>query len=240
MKIKTTVAFAVIAASLQALPAPAQDLFKVNFVASCNSSNASRGRITTTSITDRDILANFGGTSTKGLQVVYNTSSDSLQIADSSGNILADVLDFAGGASVADSHQRDRFTFLFVPGISNAIGTAVITETASHTASKATNQRANITGKLQFALTDGTVLGSTNNSGAGFATPATNIVSPGGGFFMTSAFDDPTAKICVGTFSTSQIMRGSVTNVPVVLTNLPGTNSNIGTGTNSNTGTNSL
>lgn len=229
MKIKTTVFIAVVAASLQALPAPAQDIFKVNFVASCNSSNASRGRITTTTINDRDILANFGATSAKGLQIVYNTSADSLQIADSSGNILADVMEFGGGVSVADSHQRDRFTFIFFPGISNAIGSAVITENASHTASKATNQRANITGKLQFALTDGSVLGSTNTSGTGFATPSTNIVFPGGGFFMTSAYDDPTAKICVGTFSTSQIMAGSVTNIPVVLTNLPGTNSNTGT-----------
>jgi hypothetical protein len=220
MKMRTTVTIGTLAVAFYALAAPAQDMFKVNFSATCKALN-SGGQITTTTITDKSIVANFNGKPTSQLELVYNTSADSLQIADKSGNVFADVIDFGGGFSVADSHQRDRFTFMFVPGLTNAIGSALITENAEHTA-----QHANITGKVQFAIADGTVLGSTNlvvvSTNGVSVVPQTSRAtnSPTVTFFMTSAFDDPTAKICVGTFSTSQIMAVTTTNITVTVTNV--------------------
>jgi hypothetical protein len=227
MKMRTTVTMGTVAVAFYVLAAPAQDMFRVTFTASCKELTTSGGRVTTTTITDKDIVANFNGKATSQLELVYNTGTDSLQIADKNGNIFADVIDFSGGASVADTHQRDRFTFLFIPGITNAIGSAVISENAAKTSGHPSGQRANIVGKLQFALADGTVLGSTNlvsTNGAGFLPPSGSPSSPGGGFFMTSIYDDPTAKICVGTFSTSQIIGLTTTNISVTPTNIVGTN----------------
>jgi hypothetical protein len=231
MKIRIILAVAVAVASLQSLAARAQattNLFRVSFKASCSALNGA-GKVTTTSLTDEDIIANATGVtrsskshshSEPGFALAYNTAADSLQVVDANGNLVADVINFGGGVSVSDSRQRDRFTFMFVPSLTDAIGSAVISENVGHSEVRAGQPRANIVGKLQFALAGSTVLGSTN-SGTAFAPPSGGTNS--GNFFMTSAYDDPTAQICLGTFFTKDQIQitGISTNPPVTSTNSP-------------------
>jgi len=214
MKIRTTLAVAVAAASLHSFVAPAQNLFRVTFQASYTSLNGGGSRLTTANITEKDIIANATGATgaqhlPRGFALAYNTAADSLQVVDTNGNVVADVINFAGGASVSDGKSRDRLTFMFVPGLTNAIGSAILTEGTGHISSRAAEPRANIVGKLQFALVGSTVLGSTN-PGTEF-NPPNGTNSPSGNFFMTSAYDDATAKVCVGTFFTKEQLAVTVT-----------------------------
>ena len=132
-----------------------------------------------------------------------------------------------GNMGLCDGKQRDRLTFMFVPSLTNAIGSAIITENGPHGPGRDAKEHANIMGKLQFALVGGTALGSTN-SGAEFSPPSGGA-NPSGNFFMTSAYDDPTANICVGTFVTKEMLAfGSPgTNPPpVTATNTTATSAN--------------
>lgn len=230
MQIKTTIAMLTVAALLPAGAAKGQDLFRVTFTATCGSVNSTGNRITYTTITDKDLVKTYApGMSTKQVGLVYNTAADSLQVATTNGTILADIFNFGGGTSITAGKNADRLTFIFLPsetGVSNAIGSAIITETQSHTNKNINAQRAMILGKMQFALVGGYTLGSTNAPGftstnSTFSSMFGTNSSPGGGFYMNTNYLDSTAMICSGTFSSSTFLGMAMINTNSSGTNIP-------------------
>ncbi len=228
MRIQTTFIMLALAGALHYQDAAAQGttntnnqvMFRVTFSATCSGFDGSKGRVVTTRITDRNIIAQAtgGSPSTQGINrnfaLVFNTDEDSLQVVDSQGNPVVDVVHFGGGAATGDARQTDRLTFMFFPGQTNefnaetnVMGTALITERASRSNSSAVANRANITGRLQFMLTSDTPLGTTNlNFGSG-----TNV------------------QICVGRFTTSRRFPLATTGITGLGANTTGTS---GAGTN--------
>ncbi len=253
-----------------------QDVFQVRFSATCQSFDSARGRIVTSRITERNIIAQALGTNpsdrgvNRNFALAYNAAQDSLQVVNSNLQAVVDVIHFGGGAALADNRRLDRFTFrftfLFFPGQTNefgaetnVLGSAVITERANQLRGAGGTLVPNITGRLQFFLTGGnvlgatnafTVLGSTNFVGSTNTNLGTNSVSPtnsmgfantglsGAGFVMTNAniVFDTNAVICVGTFTTARA-AASPTPFPGfgVSTNGSGTTNTIIT-TNTTTG----
>lgn len=203
-----------------------QQVFRVHLAATCRSFDSTQGRIVLSRLTDQDIIAQAlggggaGGSVTQGFALAYNAAEDSLQVVNSNLAPVVDVIHFGGGAAITDSRQIDRFTFLFFPGQTNefgaetnVFGSALITERANFSGKH--NATPNIFGQLQFALTGGMVLGAATTPGASTNSPGmTNGVTstngngiggfPGPGFVMTSTNInfDPTATVCVGSFST--------------------------------------
>lgn len=247
MNIQRTIATLVSIAALHSVGAPAQDLFRATFSATCLSLNPTTGRIVTTQLTDRDIIAEATGISPKNyaalreFALVFNTTADSLQVVDTNGTTIVDVIHFDGGTATTDGRQIDRLTYMFLPGQTNELGaetnvfgTALITERASRSGTTNEVNRANITGRVQYVLTGTNVLGSTNvftistnsvsvtntNSGTNVTVTVTNVPP---GFFMTSTniVFDPTARICQGTFTAGTRFPPQVT---ITTTNVTATN----------------
>jgi hypothetical protein len=253
-----------------------QEVFRVQFSATCQSLDSTRGRIVTTRLTDRNIIAQALGTNLKdgsvnrNFALAYNAAEDSLQVVNSNLQPVVDVVHFGGGAAIADNRQIDRFAFMFLPGQTNefgaetnVFGSAVITERSNRVGQAGTSLRPNITGRLQFFLTDGNVLGATNRftvMGSTNAGAMTNLISgtngalgvltttngasftttglSGSGFVMTNSniVFDASATICVGTFTT--VPRTGLLTAPVFnggITNGLGATNNIST-TNTTTG----
>jgi hypothetical protein len=237
MSIKTTLAVCAAVASLYAATAAAQtNQFLVTFRANCVSLNTNGTQLVVKTITDRDIVAQAVGTNTTGsnalgnFALVFDTTADSLQVVNTTnGAEVRNVIDFAGGASTSTGRQRTRLTFMFIPGVSNAIGSAIITDFGT-----TNTNRANIIGNAQFVETGGVVLGSTNLPVTSTNIVSTNIVSgTGTNLFLTAAFDDPTAQVCTATFFTTTRVPAVTTVSPMVST---ATNAVTGTVTNVTTG----
>src|SRR4051794_11019975 len=135
MKITKLCVAIVAAATLHSTVASAQIMFRTTLRANCRSLG-SNGKLVTTHLTDRDIISQAVGGSTgtgtnsvtRNFALVYNPTSDSLQVVNSAGTVISDVIQFQGGAFTSDSKQSVRLTFMFLPNETDSIGTAVITE----------------------------------------------------------------------------------------------------------------
>src|SRR5947209_7446406 len=90
-----------------------QAVFRVRFSATCQSFDSTRGRIVTTRLTDKNIIAQALGTSAtdrnvnRNFALAYNTAEDSLQVVNSNLQSVADVIHFGSGAAIADNRQID-------------------------------------------------------------------------------------------------------------------------------------
>jgi hypothetical protein len=243
MTIKSTIIAFAAAAALQG--AGAEDTFRLNFRATCRALGPNE-RLDTTKLTERDIIAAATGVSnsaSKQFTLVYNASTDSIQVADTNGTVITDVILFQGGASTSDGRRSARQTFMFVPNQTNAIGSAVITERAPSSSQNGTN-RADINGIVQFALTDDMTLGQTNVTGTnGLGTTGTNGLSGIAPF--TPAITTNMSGLTNGLSSTNTVENtnsvsgtnnAGATNVVGGSTNGTGTTTATGPGNASNSG----
>jgi hypothetical protein len=179
MNIKQVMAACLVAASATAVSAQTQDLFRVAFKANCVATGAN-GLSRNSKITDKDIIArciSSNGVSSRALvrnyALVYNTSADSLQVVSAAnGTLVCDVVQFQPVAFTSDPRQTDQFAFMFLPDQTTAFGSAVISQRNRNLTGSA-NDRANITGKLQFVLTGDMALGGTNGPAATTGEAAT-------------------------------------------------------------------
>lgn len=154
----------------------AQDLFRVNFSATCMSFDSARNRVVTRRITERNIIAQAVGLPLsdrmllRDFALVYNTSADLIQVVATNGQPIADVIHFGAGAAINDGRIAQRFTLMFFPGQTNefgfetnSFGSAVITERTRTNASNTVSTTASIIGRIQFVLTGGLALGTTHS-----------------------------------------------------------------------------
>jgi hypothetical protein len=231
MSINKTLAICAAVASLHCVAATAQttnnaaspNLFRVVFRATERGLSTNGTNLVNTRINNTNILGAFVGTNStiastnlnKVFALVYDTTHDAIQIVNATnGQFITNVIEFGGVASAADSVERARFAFMFIPGQTNAFGSAVIDELGVRSVTGTTNDHANISGTIQYVLTGGALLGSTNVLSTNSAVTGTSgvvatnvlgttvVVGVSTNFFMTSAFDDPTAKIGTGFFFT--------------------------------------
>jgi hypothetical protein len=245
-------------------------VFRVSFAAVCQAFDSTRGRVVPRRLTEKNIIAQAVGgspadqTLLQNFALAYNAAEDSLQVVDTNLQPVVDVIHFGGGAAIADNRQVVRFTFLFFPGQTNelgaetnVLGSAVITERTNQLRHASATNGPNITGRLQFLLTGGNLLGMTNpfvlsgltNSGAttntATSTNAASVVAvtnnqglftnflSSGNFVLTNAniVFDPSAQICVGVFTTARPVPGTTPpSAPL------GTNTNTVSTTNTTTG----
>jgi hypothetical protein len=233
MRVERTFIILTLASVLQLGHARAQTttnetMFRVRFSASCQNFDATKNRVVTTRITDRDIVAQATGVPPSGRGVsrdfalVFNPTEDSLQVVNAAGEPIVDVIHFGGGDALADARQTTRLTFMFSPGQTNefgaetnVLGTALITERATGGSGSRGASRANITGRLQYTLLSGAPLGSTN------IESGTNV------------------QICTGVFTTASQFPSGTTGGGVAggTTGTTGTTTGTGvTGTNGGTG----
>lgn len=268
MCIKQTLVIGIAAASLLTLEAPAQtspDLFRLTFRATCRGLNTNGTRLVNTRLTETNIIAQCVGNNSgialtnlnRFFALVYNTTADSIQVVNlTNGQPLCTVLDFSGVASTTDGRERLRLAYMFLPGQTNAFGVASIDERGIRTAAGVTNNFANIVGNAQFVLTGNTELGASNSLSAASSTNTTGMATNTSGgplgnvnltgittnFFMTSAFDDPSARVCTALFFTGNRVPLTTPTVVTVTNLVTLTNTIFGTNlislTNTITGTN--
>lgn len=157
-----TLAIAGAVVILQGATAMAADLFRTTF----NANSASYGGNRSIRITERGIINrclaehNLGRTNLGSYALVYNAEADSLQVVGRNGELVCDVLNFSGGTVTVSGRTSQRLTYVYLPGATEAIGCAVITENAVGNTNADRNAR--IVGRLSFALPNDTVLGGTN------------------------------------------------------------------------------
>jgi len=200
----------------------AEDMFRLNFRATCRSLGAN-GRLDTTRLSERDIIeaaTGVSGNATRQFTLVYNATSDSIQVATTNGTVVADVIQFQGGASTSDGRRSSRLTFMFVPNQTNAIGSAVINERAASSQNANGTNRAAISGIVQFALTDDITLGQTN------------ITSTGTNSGLNVPISNNDSNSVTGTSSLGDTNSAAITNTV--------TDTNLVTGTNGFMDTNSI
>jgi hypothetical protein len=172
--------------------ASGQGLFRVTFRASgkaLNQFNQETGlRISEGNIIAAAVAANgLSSRAARNYVLVYNSTNDALQVVrNSDGSVLTDVIQFEGGGATTDQRQATRFTFMFLPNATTAFGSIFITENWPGILIGDDNDRAKLTGHMQFALTGNDVLGgSVPVSGTNTNTVTiTNVItitnSPGG------------------------------------------------------------
>lgn len=216
----------------------AQDLFHLQFRATCKSLN-DRGRLTSTRITETNLIALWIGTNAfatnQGYSLVYNETADSIQVVDATnGSLVGDVFTFQGGNSNSDGRLRERSTFVFVPGQSDSVGSALISEKLRHTVDHVL-----IHGRMQFTLLSlepGSFAAGTTSSGSG-ATNSPTSTNTFGGTNSASGTNASTGTNSVpgGTSTNSSSGSLSGTNGPPVpsVTLTPGTNNASGTSSGS-------
>lgn len=162
MNINRTLTIALAAMLAQASVASAQDLFQVKMNIKGNTDDGSR-----TKLKDLDLVrACVGDLSNKQARkdyaLAYNATDDVIQVVrTSTGEAQCNVLEFYGGNAVSDDRQSQRLTYVFLPGQTDAVGTAIITEKAGNNSNE---DRARISGVMQIALPQGVWLGEQNNS----------------------------------------------------------------------------
>ena len=212
-------------------------LFRATFRATCFATDAS-GQVASTKLTEKDIISRCvgaSGLSTKSLTrtyaLAYDPNANVLRVIRlSDGALLCDVIQFQDVAVTSDTRQSEQFTFMFVPDQTNSIGSAIITQKFRNN-----NNNADISGKVQFVLTDDMALGSTN------ATFGTNATATANGLAAEIAAVESVAagNQNAGFSTTTNAISTNVVTTPVtntvVGTNVAviGTNNAIGT-TNTN------
>jgi len=159
MNLPKVLALLALITGFQSASMRADDLFRLTFQANCRSLD-SLGLAVTSKISERSIVAQClasNGVSRSLLRhyaLVYNATSDRLQVSDFNGNILCDVIQFEGGAATSDTNRSDRFTFMFLPDQTTAFGSAFITERVPLVVNGTNTGHPRILGRVQFALTD--------------------------------------------------------------------------------------
>jgi hypothetical protein len=174
MTIKRVLPAISIAACLLTLPATADDLFTATLRVTERGLGSS-GKLTNTRVNEKDIITaatGATGSSLKNFALVYNATADALQVVDSTGAVVTNVMQFAGGAFTSDSKQSDRLTFIFLPDQSEASGSAILAERAAKAQTGTAKDRVSISGNLQFFLANGQTLGGSGATGGGTNTNA--------------------------------------------------------------------
>src|SRR4051812_23116160 len=163
-----------------------QGLFRVTFRASGKALNPFNQetdlRITEGNIIAAAVTANgLSSRAARNYVLVYNSTNDALQVVrNADGTVLTDVIQFEGGGATTDQRQATRFTFMFLPNASTAFGSIFITENWPGILIGDDNDRAKLTGRMQFALTGHDALGGSNSVVSGTNTNTvtiTNIVT---------------------------------------------------------------
>ena len=163
-------------ASLHLSPALAQtdqvqsatNLVPLRFRAQGRAVDETRGRVTFTRLTERDIIAQSLGITNRApinlgrnFLLAYDPAADRIQVFSTSNAApVADVLLFQGGAFTSDLRTSTRLAFMFLPGVTNPIGTVLMTERAPQPDGNLSAQRSFIRGQMQFTLTGNAFLGA--------------------------------------------------------------------------------
>jgi len=270
MNMQKTITTLIAACALQAMVLHAQtNLFRVQFRAVCAPST---GRGASSTMRNADLMRQCVGTDFSNRQLnrnfalVYNSDADSIQVvAGTNGEPVCDVFQFQGGTVVTNGNRLERITFVFVPGQSDSVGSAVLRERATGSDVNSVN-RARISARIQFSMpellsqigtndnssTDQTAnttadMSSTNNVSDGSSTNVDGSSAPPVQFIAASAEVAPTnsnVQVCSGTFTVgrrfnpteSQNTGGSATNeVSAATGGIQGTNVNASTGTTTTT-----
>src|SRR5262245_51121394 len=135
MKLPKLIGATLAIALIQLVAAHAADLFQVNLRTTCKSMDGDRTVRTTMSTPT--ILQDFIATqdpessnSVRNLRLVYDPEGDRISIANTSSEILADVMGFGNSTTLAttDDSRRERHAFVFLGSGSEAVGSALISE----------------------------------------------------------------------------------------------------------------
>jgi len=135
MKLPKLIGATLAMAAIQCVAAHAADLFLVNLRTTCKSFDGDRMVRTSSSTATilKDYVANQDPASSntvRDLRLVYDPEGDRISIANSSGEILADVIGFGNSTTLSNSDDthRERHAFVFVGSNSEAAGSALISE----------------------------------------------------------------------------------------------------------------
>ena len=118
----------------QLIAADAADLLLVSLRSSCKTfDDADRliiSRSSTTSILREYAAAQDPALDVRTLRLVYDTAGDRIAIANTSGEVLTDVIGFGSGVIVSNSvdTRRERHAFVFRGDSSEGTGSAIISE----------------------------------------------------------------------------------------------------------------
>ena len=157
-----TIAILIAASALQTTVLHAQtNLFRVRFHAVCKPTDNQGGdnnNNNDNTMKNADLIRQCVGTGFTSKQLrrsfalVYNADADSIQVvSQTNGDFVCDVFQFQGGTVVTNGNRLERLTFVFAPGQTNAIGSAIIRERATTSGSNDVT-RARINGKIQFTM----------------------------------------------------------------------------------------
>jgi len=118
----------------QLIAAHAADLLLVNLRTTCKTFDGADRLISSRSSTPT-ILRDYAAAQdpapdVRTLRLVYDTEGDRIVIANTSGEVLADVIGFGSGVTITNSvdTRRERHAFVFIRDNSEATGSAVISE----------------------------------------------------------------------------------------------------------------
>ena len=135
MKLPKLIGATLAIAATQLVAAHAADLFLVSMRTTCKAFDGDRMVRTSTSTSTilKDYIANQdpGSSNTvRDLRLVYDPEGDRIAIANTSGDILTDVIGFGNSTTLSnsDDSRRERHAFVFVGSNSEAAGSALISE----------------------------------------------------------------------------------------------------------------
>jgi hypothetical protein len=177
MRIKPSLAL-FSAACLFVTATQADDLFSAKLQLSCRSAGGNNGKLATQKLRETDVIGAAIGSSDrntiKRFGLVYNATANALQVVDNTGALVTNVLFFNGGAFTSTAKQSSELTFVFLPDVADAVGTAVINEKAAKRNTGTKKDRANINATLQLYLVDDQNLGGSGPVGGGIGDTNTN------------------------------------------------------------------
>lgn len=177
MRIKPALALVAAAACVFTTAATADDLFSAKLQLTCRTAGGSNGKLTTQKLRETDVIGTAIGSSDrntiKNFGFVYNATANALQVVDNTGALVTNVLFFSGGAFTSGAKESSELTFVFLPDVGDAVGTAVINEKVAKSNTGAKKDKANINASLQLYLVDDQNLGGSGPVGGGTNTNTT-------------------------------------------------------------------
>lgn len=203
-----------------------QAVFPLKFRATCRSLNTNGTRIVNSELTELDIMANALGTNLShslvrsgtnifpGVAVAYNPTLDSIQVINTnSGTLIANVIDFSDVAATRDNRVQTRFAFMFLPGLPNSIGSAVLNSVGAAPTNGLIKSNAIFIGNVQFALSGSELLGADNgsltNSALGRATNPTTAGAVSGLMPGASAAPIPGFGVATGFLANTNVVNST-------------------------------
>jgi hypothetical protein len=198
------------------------DLFRANFRAVGWAFDGSSNQVLRVKLTEKDIVAQCVGTNGTSINALmrrytlaYNATADSLQVVTArDGSLVCDVVQFAGAEATQDDGFSTKFTFMFLPGGTNAFGSAVIVERGATNVQGTIRDRAGIRGQLQFALNNDTVLGGATDVLATAVLSAPIVANPVPGANPTSDTNTVITGGSTGT-TTNNVISSPVPNTTI-------------------------